>query len=73
MASYSIGEMPQHSHTMRYRGSTGPLSWGYLYDNGNGINSSATEDSGGVGLRGNSEYHNNMSPWVGVYIWKRCL
>lgn len=56
---------------MRYRGSNGTLGWGYLYENGNGINSSPTEDSGGVGLRGDNQYHNNLQPYYSIYIYKR--
>lgn len=63
----SISEMPSHNHTYRaHYGSNRPaastLSW-HLKDTD--YNDYETEYTGG------SQPHNNMPPYLAVYVWKR--
>lgn len=65
----TINEMPSHDHdATRHRGS-GSMTWG-------GLIGVAKVDgvSNGVqhtGITGGSKSHNNMPPYLTVYIWKR--
>lgn len=69
------GEMPEHSHPLN--GGANTYENVYISDN---AQFKVTGQSGGYGLKGtynwtgtqgNSEPHNNLPPYLAVYIWKR--
>lgn len=63
-------EMPKHSHTLLYYKSDGTDTFGYSYQN-KGKESNANPTSSGIGWAGNNQPHNNMPPYLTVYMWKR--
>lgn len=65
----TIDEMPSHNHNLKFYQSAGsiPAGWGVV-DN---VNQKSEWQSGMVGLTGNSQPHNNMPPYLAVYVWKR--
>ena len=63
-------EMPRHSHTLLYYKSDGTDTFGYSYQN-KGKESIANPTSSGIGWAGNSQAHNNMPPYLVVYVWQR--
>lgn len=65
----TVNEMPSHNHVLRaYKDSTAPSNYGttvpakWWTDN---VSSSVTESAGG------SQPHNNMPPYLAVFMWKR--
>lgn len=66
----TINEMPSHTHQILYAGGT-QKTWGYNYSNDGGTISSATFDNAGINNTGGSAAHNNMPPYLAVYMWKR--
>ena len=67
----TVGEIAAHGHTMRYKASNGSLTWGYIYEYSNANNSSPTEASGGIGITGGSQKHNNTQAFFVTYSFKR--
>ena len=61
-------EMPGHTHTEQRVTGTYTSSGGGSGFHGNVSNAIATQDSG---LTGGDQAHNNIPPYVVVYIWKR--
>ena len=66
----TVNEMPSHTHTMLYAGGSA-VNWGYNYASSGGTRSAQTEASGGVGLTGGGQAHNNMQPYIVVNRWHR--
>ena len=65
----TINEMPKHNHMVDYD---------QVWDGGGGTRALGTTDNGGswasgtwVHNTGGSQAHNNMPPYLVVYIWKR--
>lgn len=63
-----ISEMPSHRHTISYQ-QYGGTGIGYL----SGTTSSGSYNTSEVfmGYTGNSQPHNNMPPYIAVYMWRR--
>jgi microcystin-dependent protein len=61
----TVDEMPSHQHNFLNSkiGGTGTTQW--VWASGGGQNTGAITDTGG------SAAHNNMPPYLAVYIWKR--
>ena len=59
----SIAEMPSHTHTNLYHSSSTSQTWGYNFES-NGQRSAQSESSGGIGLTGGGQAHNNMQPYL---------
>lgn len=81
----TVAEMPEHNHSLnvRVKGYSGwhsyTTTWyeivhdylgGDYHGPGETLNV-ADIDGGTIGNKGNSQPHNNMPPYLAVYIWKR--
>ena len=63
----TINEMPEHNHTVARGTGTGTTEWGLVRYNS--TNSSA--DTTRIGMTGGGQPHNNMPPYLAVYMWYR--
>lgn len=70
----SVAEMPEHRHSIY--GATGSIpdylggssaDYGIVSEGTSG----ATEYSAYLGVKGGGQAHNNMPPYLAVYVWKR--
>lgn len=67
----TVDELPKHFHTLQsYRGTDDNNFSGHL------LNGIATNDSETLNIRktndtGNDSAHNNLSPTIAVYAWRR--
>lgn len=60
----TVNEMPSHNHVLKKGNTLG---------NGSGImwSGTTTENTAGVNSTGGNAAHNNMPPYLTVYMWKR--
>lgn len=63
----TVDEMPSHNHTVARGTGTGSVEWGLVRYGSQ--NSSA--DGTRIAQTGGGQPHNNMPPYLAVYIWKR--
>ena len=66
-------EMPTHIHKMQFYTTSGNRNGGYTWTNGTnkGKLSDETLSSAGMDSKGGGQAHNNMPPYLAVYMWKR--
>lgn len=69
MHTLSIEEMPQHQHSFKNGGQSLPK--GDTYNRPTNVATYSGTDSYQSSPRGGSQPHNNMPPYVAVYVWKR--
>lgn len=69
----TVEEMPSHAHYLNYySGSVSDYLGGSSADYGIANSSSVTgKYSGAIAATGGSQPHNNMPPYLAVYVWQR--
>ena len=63
----TVNEMPSHNHSNYVTNGWGSKDWGYNFSYTN----TAALNNGASGFEGGNQPHNNMPPYLAVYIWKR--
>lgn len=76
--SASTNTAGTHAHTftgasIRRPGGTASAKYDFLYPTGTNTTNTAGEHSHIISINntGASEFHNNMQPYISVYMWKR--
>lgn len=68
----TIDEMPEHNHTIYYPNAGGPYGNANIgYPEDSGINMTWCAEMCKTASTGSGAAHNNMPPYLSVYIWKR--
>lgn len=68
----TIDEMPEHGHTIYFPNSGGPYGKANIgYPENSGINMTWCAEMCKTASTGGRAAHNNMPPYLSVYIWKR--
>lgn len=68
----TIDEMPEHNHTIYFPNSGGPYGNANIgYPENSGINMTWCAEMCKTESTGGGAAHNNMPPYLSVYIWKR--
>ena len=62
----TVDELPKHTHNITVASSTGIESVGY-----SSIAKGTIAEESGIGETGDDQPHNNIPPYLAVYIWKR--
>lgn len=66
----TVAELPSHTHRTLYYTSSGSQGFGYNFQK-KGEWSNQVAASSGIGDTGGNGAHNNMPPYLAVYVWKR--
>lgn len=70
--SLTIDEMPEHNHTIYYPNAGGPYGNANIgYPEASGTNMTWCAEMCKTAPTGGGAAHNNMPPYLSVYIWKR--
>ena len=64
-------EMPKHRHTANTYNATGGSAWTLMDNNRAAKNGFRDGKDGLIGYTGGNQPHNNMPPYLAVYMWVR--
>lgn len=67
----TVDEMPSHSHTIRYNIGTDDSNFSSVYGELEGGDSNDYNHTYTSSASGGGQSHNNMPPYLTVYMWKR--
>lgn len=67
----TVGEMPSHTHSLYGGNNVDPPDWFGGSGNAYGIMNKAGTAYSYLGNTGGGAAHNNMPPYLAVYMWKR--